>query len=1016
MRHVSSSDGSERALRLEERLHVLSSAMAAFAEATTDSQRLLDTVATRVGEVIKDLCVVMLVSDDGGSLTPAAMFDSDPRVLASAREAFSEPLLVRTHPFSRGVLETGEPFFTPKLELEQRPLASSPAFELFRELGVHSLVVVALPGDGRAVGEIVLARFRPESPAYDEHDLELAQNLASHAALAISNARLLADARRERAEGKRIADRLQSLVESAREFSEATYDYDVLLDVVARRLGELLGDSCSIRAVTEDGEWLEATGAVYHRDPELLAATRAVLVSGRQRVGEGLSGRVAATGKAVFTPVIEPAAFAVSSEPCYQPLLARLAVTSAITLPLVSRGKVVGIVNLLRSRPDDPYDEDDLRFVQSIADHATLAISNARSYAAERAARDGAERATTALRQAERRFARLSECGIIGILVVDLSGSVDEANDAVLDILGYSRDEIVSGLVAWKDLTPPEWRDGDRRAVEQLATSGVASLREKEYLRKDGTRVAVLVGTAMLEDEPTKSISFVLDLTARNEAQAAVAQLREERAAHARIRALLEAAPDAMVIVGNDGVIVFVNTQVEVVFGYARAELVGQPIEILVPDRFRGAHPAQRTAYFHAAGVRPMGPGLDLYGRRKDGTEFPIEVSLAPLQTESGLLVSSAIRDITERKRADQQRMHLAALVDSSADAIVGKSLDGIVTSWNQGAEQTFGYSADEIVGKSIALLLPRGHEAEEPTILDIVTRGETMRFDTVRRRKDGRDIDVSVTVSPVRDAAGHVVGISKVARDVTDRRRTELALARAKDTAEEASRELEAFSYSVAHDLRAPLRGMNGFAQVLLDSYGDKFDAEGRDWLEEILLNAKKMGSLIDALLSLSRVTRSDVKCETVDLSAAVRAAAARLHAAEPERVVELVVKDRLYADLDPALARALIENLVGNAWKFTSKVPGARIELGKTDEGGSPTFFVRDNGAGFDMAFANKLFAPFQRLHTVDEFPGTGIGLATVQRIVRRHGGRLWADGAVGVGATFYFTFPSRASEAAP
>ncbi len=240
--------------------------------------------------------------------------------------------------------------------------------------------------------------------------------------------------------------------------------------------------------------------------------------------------------------------------------------------------------------------------------------------------------------------------------------------------------------------------------------------------------------------------------------------------------------------------------------------------------------------------------------------------------------------------------------------------------------------------------------------------------------------------------------------------RRANVRAKQAHDEAEVANRELEAFSYSVAHDLRAPLRGMNGFAQVLLDAYGDKLDADGQDALQEILLNAKRMGALIDALLSLSRVTRSALNPESVDLSALVRATASRLSSAEPARAVEWVIADHLRADLDPTLARTLIDNVIDNAWKFTSKVPAARIEFGVTEKDRIRAFYVRDNGAGFDMAFAKKLFAPFQRLHTVAEFPGTGIGLATVQRIVHRHGGRLWAEGTVDGGATFYFAFPRR------
>jgi PAS domain S-box-containing protein len=992
----------ETCRRLDERIGVLSEAMRAFTEATPDSQSLVEIIARRVAEGLEACCVVLLAEDDEKTLVPTAAFDVDPVALRRISDLLAKTFGGDAHPAARQVLLSGKPFYAPVLGLEQ---------ELLPGTGVHSLLMVPLRAQGRAIGQLAVARSRKESPPFARHDLDFAQILAGHAALAIANGRLLAEAQRETAERKRITERFRILADASREFSAETYDTARLLDVVACRLGQLFGDLCVLRAVTDDGMWLESAGAAYHRDPTLLAATREMMMSSRQRVGEGISGRAAASGQALLTPRITPADYAASTEPKYRAYLERLAVTSSITLPLVSRGKVVGIANLMRSRPERPYTEDDLQLVERIAEHAALAMDNARAYAAERAARDVAEKTANALRQADSRFTRLFDCGIIGILVSDLTGHVSVINDALLKLLGYSREEILSGRVAWDKLTPPEWLEGRVRTLEQLATSGCGDLRELEYFHKDGRRIPVLVGVAMVEGEEQVCIAFVVDLTARKEARAAAERLSEERATAARFRALLDAAPDATVIAGADGAIALVNHRAELVFGYPRAELIGQPIEMLVPERFRKADPACCSG---AAEVRPMDAGRELFGRRKDGTEFPIDVSISPLETADGRLVSASIRDITERKKSDEQRAALAAIVESSEEAIIGKTLEGVVTSWNRGAEHIFGYSAAETVGRPVSFLFPPEYEQQEMAILGSLANGEGRRFDTVRRCKDGRMIDVSVTLSPVRDAQGRVVSISKVARDISDRRRNEEALARAKEAAEASSSELEAFSYSVAHDLRAPLRGMNGFAQVLLDTYGDRFDEEGKDWLREILLNAHKMGALIDSLLSLSRVTRSEIRREPVDLSAVARAVAARLGAAEPQRSVAWVIEDNLRAVSDPVLVRALLENLLGNAWKFTAKVPAARIELGAIEKDGARAFYARDNGAGFDMAFAKKLFTPFQRLHTVAEFPGTGIGLATVQRIVRRHGGRTWAEGAVNAGATFYFTLPAASSEA--
>lgn len=241
---------------------------------------------------------------------------------------------------------------------------------------------------------------------------------------------------------------------------------------------------------------------------------------------------------------------------------------------------------------------------------------------------------------------------------------------------------------------------------------------------------------------------------------------------------------------------------------------------------------------------------------------------------------------------------------------------------------------------------------------------------------------------------------------EISERTRVEEALRHANAATAVANRELEAFSYSVAHDLRAPLRSIDGFSQALLEDCVDRLDADGKRYLQNVRESAQQMGNLIDDLLNLSRVTRSELRREQLDLSGLAHTVLARLRDAQPDRRVDISIQEGLAANADPRLLDVALTNLLSNAWKFTRKRAPARIEFAAKADGQAPVYFIRDNGAGFDEAYAGKLFGVFQRLHTADEFEGTGIGLATVQRIVRRHGGRIWAEGKVDVGATFYFT----------
>jgi PAS domain S-box-containing protein len=357
----------------------------------------------------------------------------------------------------------------------------------------------------------------------------------------------------------------------------------------------------------------------------------------------------------------------------------------------------------------------------------------------------------------------------------------------------------------------------------------------------------------------------------------------------------------------------------------------------------------------------------------------------------------------------------LTAIVNSSDDAIVGKTSDGIIISWNPGAERIYGYSAEEIIGKPMTTLCPADRVGEVEDILKAIGRGERIvHFETERQRKDGTTFPASVTISPIYDKKGNLFGASSIARDVTEQRQGH-ALAELRRRAAEldsANQNLETFTYSVSHDLRAPLRAMNGFSEALLEEYGSVLGEIGRGYAERIQAASDQMTTLIDDLLQLSRVLRAQMNLGPVDLGAEAARIAEELRRGS-ERSVHFIIERPVQARADRALIRTVLQNLLENAWKFTSGREDAMIEFGVTptaDADAAVSCYVRDNGAGFDPAYADQLFQPFRRLHSAREFPGTGVGLASVRQVVERHGGRVWAHGVPGEGATFGFTLETR------
>lgn len=348
------------------------------------------------------------------------------------------------------------------------------------------------------------------------------------------------------------------------------------------------------------------------------------------------------------------------------------------------------------------------------------------------------------------------------------------------------------------------------------------------------------------------------------------------------------------------------------------------------------------------------------------------------------------------------------SLVASAPDGVVVVDGQGTIRLANTELARLTGWAIEELLGQKIEVLVPfearGGHVAQRAGFAASPhTRPMGANLELWALRKDGTKVAVEIMLAPMQ-LAGDRATIAFV-RDATERRRRQIELLEANAAANAAVKELETFSYSVAHDLRAPLRSLDGFAQALLEDNAEQLDDEGKKYLDRIRANAQRMGHLIDDLLALARLSRAELRRERLDLARLVGDVERRLRQEQPGRDVQLVVADGLTVDADARMMLIVMENLLGNAWKFTRNRTVAHVEVGRDDN----TFFVRDDGAGFAMEHATQLFAPFKRLHAAREFEGTGVGLATVARVIHRHGGRIWAEAAPDAGATFFFTLGS-------
>jgi PAS domain S-box-containing protein len=643
------------------------------------------------------------------------------------------------------------------------------------------------------------------------------------------------------------------------------------------------------------------------------------------------------------------------------------------------------------------------------------------------------------LAQMEGRYRGLLEAAPDAMVVVNQGGEIVLLNVQAEKQFGYRRDELVGQKV--KNIIPEGFAerliaDGTRSAADALAQQ-IGTGIELSGRRKDGSQFPIEIMLSPLESaEGILVTAAIRNITVRKDAEKHLAQMEGQ------YRGLLEAAPDAMVVVNQGGEIVLLNLQAEKQFGYRRDELVGQKVKNIIPEGFAERLIADGTRSAADALAQQIGAGIELSGRRKDGSQFPIEIMLSPLESAEGILVTAAIRNITVRKDAEK---HLAqmegryrGLLEAAPDAMVVVNQGGEIVLLNVQAEKQFGYRRDELVGQKVRNIIPEGFAERliadgTRSAADALAQQIGTGIELSGRRKDGSQFPIEIMLSPLESVEGILV--TAAIRNITlrkeseehsaklenqavslQRKRDELELRvgeRTKELAvavqvlERSNLELKQFAYVASHDLQSPLRSISGFVQLLKLEYEGKLDEQAQDWIRRTVQSIAQMQTLIRDLLSYSRVDARSRPFALTPFLDIVNDAMALLDSSIHDSGGQVTMGELPAIMCDRSQMVQLIQNLIGNGLKYHGDKP-PHIHVSAERGGKEWTFSIRDNGIGVDPKHYEQIFEIFKRLHDQSEYPGTGIGLAVCRRVVDRHGGRIWVKSDPGHGSTFYFTIP--------